>query len=145
MNVSCSSLHRVFAPAAPSARSTLLLLGCYLPLWLLGSGCVVWIMGMPGRPQGHLNPSYANSRTQLTYIDVLITGIKNAPGPAHLQRAPLTQSQHHPLPTQSGFPQWGRLLLPTGHQGKQMKTTAMNKKSTFRVHSSKEFLPGIPD
>lgn len=128
-------------PAAPS-----FLLGCFLPLWLLGSGCVVWIKGMPGCPQGCLNPSYANSRTQLTYIDMLITGTKNAPGPTHLEWAPLTQSQPHPLPTQSGFPQWGRLFsLPTGPLGKKMKTTAMNKKSTFRVHSSKEFLPGIPD
>lgn len=53
----------------------------------------------------HQNPSYANSRTQLTYIDMLITGTKNAPGPAHLEWVPPTQSQPHPLPTQSGFPQ----------------------------------------
>lgn len=51
---------------------------------------------------------------------------------------PPTQSQPHPLPTQSGFPQWGRLFsLPTGPLGKKTKTWAMNKKSTFRVHTAK--------
>lgn len=41
-------------------------------------------------------------------------------------------------PTQSGFPPWGRLFsLPTGPLGKKMKTSAMNKKSTFRVHTAK--------
>lgn len=92
-----------------------------------------------GLDNGHARTSScANSRTQLSHVDMLITSTKNAPESAHLEWAPPTQSQPHPLPTQSGFPQWVRLFsFPTGALGKKMKTSAMNKKSMFRVHTAK--------
>lgn len=105
---------------------------------LLGSGCVVWIIGMPTHPRGHLHPSCADSRTQLNlHWQVPITGTKSAPGPTLPEGAPPT--------AQPEF--WENVASHSGTgsstptPGENVKTMATKKKSKIRAHTA-GFLPG---